>query len=221
MLTYDTKYVEIKLRDDINMLAQSFLPAPIQSVTLRDLGVAVPPSIMVNDLRNVVAMKTRRRSADEYLQNVKSKRKTSEVVTVEDVVEAERFLFGSSMAVIIPQVTSAVALLQNNEVLLAIQDLGTRIDNRLDRIDTRLSNSSAYDPGDTIIPPKLGEVDPPAAFPRTIQALTGLNDLDLLSRLEEYYTLPHRGALKARIRRVLRAYGIGVTITTADTRVIY
>jgi hypothetical protein len=44
-------------------------------------------------LRNVVAMKTRRRSADEYLQNVKSKRKTSEVVTVEDVVEAERFLF--------------------------------------------------------------------------------------------------------------------------------
>ena len=221
MLTYDTKYVEIKLRNDINMLAQSFLPAPIQSVTLRDLGVAVPPSIMVNDLRNVVAMKTRRRSADEYLQNVKSKRKTSEVVTVEDVVEAERFLFGSSMAVIMPQVTSAVALLQNNEVLLAIQDLGTRIDNRLDRIDTRLSNSSAYDPGDTIIPPKLGEVDPPAAFPRTIQALTGLNDLDLLSRLEEYYTLPHRGALKARIRRVLRAYGIGVTITTADTRVIY
>jgi len=218
------------------MLAQSFLPAPIQSVTLRDLGVAVPPSIMVNDLRNVVAMKTRRRVADEYLQNVKSKRKTSEVVTVEDVVEAERFLFGSTMAVIMPQVTSAVALLQNNnEVLLAIQDLGTRIDNRLDRIDTRLdridtcldridthlSNSSAYDPTDTIIPPKSGEVDPPAAFPRTIQALTGLNDLDLLSRLEEYYSLPHRGVLKARIRRVLRAYGIGVTITTADTRVIY
>ena len=81
------------------MLAQSFLPAPIQSVTLRDLGVAVPPSIMVNDLRNVVAMKTRRRVADEYLQNVKSKRKTSEVVTVEDVVEAERFLSGSTMAV--------------------------------------------------------------------------------------------------------------------------
>jgi len=211
------------------MLAQSFLPAPIQSVTLRDLGVAVPPSIMVNDLRNVVAMKTWRRVADEYLQNVKSKRKTSEVVTVEDVVEAERFLFGSTLAVIMPQVTSAVALLQNNnEVLLAIQDLGTRIDNRLDRIDTRLdridtrlSNSSAYDPRDTIIPPKSGEVDPPAAFPRTIQALTGLNDLDLLSRLEEYYSLPHRGVLKARIRRVLRAYGIGVTITTADTRVIY
>jgi hypothetical protein len=122
------------------------------------------------------------------------------------------------MAVIMPQVTSAVALLQNNnEVLLAIQDLGTR----LDRIDTRLSNSSAYDPRDTIIPPKSGEVDPPAAFPRTIQALTGLNDLDLLSRLEEYYSLPHRGVLKARIRRVLRAYGIGVTITTVDTRVIY
>ena len=204
------------------MLAQSFLPAPIQSATLRDLGVAVPPSIMVNDLRNVVAMKTWRRSADEYLQNVKSKRKTSEVVTVEDVVEAERFLFGSTLAVIMPQVTSAVALLQNNnEVLLAIQDLGTRldrIDSRLDRIDTRLSNSSAYDPRDTIIPPKSGEVDPPAAFPRTIQALTGLNDVGLLSRLEKYYSLPHRGVLKARIRRVLRAYGIGVTI---DTRVIY
>ncbi len=168
-------------------------------------------------------------------------------MTVEDVVEAERFLFGSTMAVIMPQVTSAVALLQNNnEVLLAIQDLGTRldridtcldridtrldridtrldrIDTRLDRIDTRLSNSSAYDPRDTIIPPKSGEVDPPAAFPRTIhQALTGLNNVDLLSRMEEYYSLSHRGVLKARIRRVLRAYGIGVTITTADTRVIY
>ena len=148
---------------------------------------------------------------------------------MEDVVEAERFLFGSTMAVIMPQVTSAVALLQNNnEVLLAIQDLGTRIDNRLDRIDTcldridtRLSNSSAYDPTDTIIPPKSGEVDPPAAFPRTIEALTGLNDVGLLSRLEKYYSLSHRGVLKARIRRVLRAYGIGVTITTADTRVIY
>jgi len=173
-----------------------------------------------------VAMNTRRRSADEYLQNVKSKKKTSEVVTVEDVVEAERFLFGSTMAVIMPQVTtSAVALLQNNnEVLLAIQDLGTRldrIDTCLDRIDTRLSNSSAYDPTDTIIPLKMGEVDPPAAFPRTIEALTGLNDVGLLSRLEEYYSLSHRGVLKARIRRVLRAYGIGVTITTADTRVIY
>jgi len=77
---------------------------------------------------------------------------------------------------------------------------------------------SAYDPRDTIIPPKSGEVDPPDVFPRTIQALTGLNDVDLLSRMEEYYALSHRGVLKARIRRVLRAYGIGVTI---DTRVIY
>ena len=81
-----------------------------------------------------------------------------------------------------------------NEVLLALQDLGTRLDKRLDRIDdrlngidTRLSNSSAYDPEDTIIPPKIGDVDPPALFPRTIQALTGLTDLRMLAQLETYY----------------------------------
>jgi len=89
-----------------------------------------------------------------------------------------------------------------------------RFDTCVDRIDTRLSNSSVYDPTDTIIPPKSGEVDPPDVFPRTIQALTGLNNVALLSRMEEYYSLSHRGVLKARIRRVLRAYGIGVTITT-------
>ena len=210
------------------MLAQSFLPSPIQSDSLRDLGVLVPPPIMVNDLMNVVAMKTRKREADEYLQNVRLKRKNTEDTNVEDIVEAERFLFGSTMAVIMPQVASSVALLQNNEILLAIQDLGTRLDNRLDRIDDRLngiddrlSNSSAYDPEDTIIPPKIGDVDPPALFPRTIQALTGLTDLRVLAQLETYYSLlPHPRALKDRIRRVLRAYGIGVTITTAVTRVI-
>ena len=37
-----------------------------------------------------------------------------------------------------------------------------RIDDRLNGIDTRLSNSSAYDPEDTIIPPKIGDVDPSA-----------------------------------------------------------
>ena len=40
-----------------------------------------------------------------------SRRRATEVVTVEDVVEAERFLFESTMAVIMPQVTSGVALL--------------------------------------------------------------------------------------------------------------
>jgi len=76
------------------------------------------------------------------------------------------------MAVIMPQVTSAVALLQNNnEVLLAIQDISTRIDwyigridTRLDGIDTRLSNSSAYGHEDTIISPKMGEVEPSIEF---------------------------------------------------------
>lgn len=94
------------------------------------------------------------READEYLQDVKSKRKTMEVTSVENLVMVEIYLFGSStMAVIILQVASGVALLQNNEVLLAIQDISTRIDRyfdkidtRLDGIDTRLSNSSAYGP---------------------------------------------------------------------------
>jgi len=219
------------------MIAQSFLQSPIQSASLRNQGVVVPPPIMVNDLRNTATMKTRRREADEYLQYVTSKRKNLEVTSVEDIIEAERYLFGSSMAIIMPQVTSTVAQLQNNELLLAIEGLGrginTRldginarldgIDTRLDGIDTRLSNSSAYEPGDAIIPPKIGDVEPPDNFPRTIQVLTGLTDLRLLVQLEGYYTLSHRGALKARIRRVLRAYGIGVTVTTTttDTRVIY
>jgi hypothetical protein len=76
------------------------------------------------------------------------------VTSVEDLVMVEIYLLGSStMAVIILQVASGVALLQNNEVLLAIQDISTRIDRyfdridtRLDGIDTRLSNSSAYGP---------------------------------------------------------------------------
>jgi len=40
-----------------------------------------------------------------------SRRRATEFMTVEDVVEAERFLFESTMAVIMPQVTSGVALL--------------------------------------------------------------------------------------------------------------
>ena len=51
---------------------------------------------------------------------------------------------------------------QNNEVLLAIQDISTRIDWYVDRIDIRLSNSSAYGPEDTIISPKMGEVVEPS-----------------------------------------------------------
>jgi hypothetical protein len=38
------------------------------------------------------------------------------------------------------------------------------IDTRLDGIDTRLSNSSAYGPQDTIISPKMGEVEPSIEF---------------------------------------------------------
>ena len=40
-----------------------------------------------------------------------SRRRATEFMTVEDVVEAERFLFESTMAVIMPQVTSGVSLL--------------------------------------------------------------------------------------------------------------
>jgi uncharacterized coiled-coil protein SlyX len=89
----------------------------------------------------------------------------------------------------------------------------TSVETRLTAIECRVSNLSAREPEDAIIPP-LSPLYGAAAndFPRTVGALMSLAPGELLSRVENFYNLPHTGSPKARISRVRKAYCIGLIV---------
>ena len=55
--------------------------------------------------------------------------------------------------------------------------------------------------------------DVPLNFPLTVRALKELEIGPDLTRVENYYSLPHTGSLSViRKKRILRTYGIGIVV---------
>ena len=101
---------------------------------------------------------------------------------------------------------------QIGPVLAAIEQLTASIDNRFDQIEKRLRNSTAFEDTDEVDPPQVGDQAPPLDFPRTVATVRALSGGELLERVENYYGLVHTSSLPIRVRRVHRAYGMGLLI---------
>ena len=126
---------------------------------------------------------------------------------------------------------------QEGNILAAIAELSTQMNNRFDAVENRLTavenrltvvenrltivearsfNSSAHDLADEVIPPKQGPNPPPNNFPTTIGAISALDIGDMLTEVENYYELDHIGGLKNRKNRIRRKYGFGIVTSLAE-----
>ena len=214
-----------------------YLESAAQSISLRDENIPPPIAINVGDLRDPAIISQRKREAENYLTDVKYKHSRFASASLDDVSEAERYSFGAKIATVMMEVSGAVPTLQNELMsvqltaiqasmatmqasmatmqasMATMQASMTSVETRLTAIECRVSNLSARETEDAIIPP-LSPLYGAAAndFPRTVGALMSLAPGELLSRVENFYNLPHTGSPKARISRVRKAYCIGLIV---------
>ena len=122
---------------------------------------------------------------------------------------------------LLPEISSAVNLIQGNEVMQVINNLQqanqltmqaiTNLQATLLTMEVKIFNSSAHEVDDVIVPPQMGQAIPPLEFPRTIRELIALTPGQLMTAIEQYYGLPHEGdAMAVRISRIRRAYNVGI-----------
>jgi len=218
-----------------------FLESAAQSIALRDENIPPPVSINVEDLMEPQILSQRKRQAEEYLIDVKYKNSRFISASLDDVSEAEQYLFGTKLAMTMMKVSAAVPALQNEGMsarldvltesirsmqtsivamqttMVAMQTtmvaMQTSVEMRLTAIERRITNLSSHELDDVVTPPPFyGKEDPPLNFPRTVGAVMALTPGDLLTRIENYYNLQHTGSIKARISRVRKAYCIGLTV---------
>jgi len=218
-----------------------FLESAAQSIALRDENIPPPVSINVEDLMEPQILSQRKRQAEEYLIDVKYKNSRFISASLDDVSEAEQYLFGTKLAMTMMKVSAAVPALQNEGMsarldvltesirsmqtsivamqtsIVAMQTtmvaMQTSVEMRLTAIERRITNLSSHELDDVVTPPPFyGKEDPPLNFPRTVGAVMALTPGDLLTRIENYYNLQHTGSIKARISRVRKAYCIGLTV---------
>jgi hypothetical protein len=178
-------------------------------------------------------MKSRKRVADTYMDSLTIERgRFPRSISLNDYSEAQRYSVGIYVADLLPEISSAVNLIQGNEVMEAINNLQqanqltiqaitnlqlTMQANQLTMqatlrtMEVKICNSSAHEVVDVIVPPQMGEAIPPLEFPRTIRELMALTPGQLMTAIEQYYGLPHEGdAMAVRISRIRRAYNVGI-----------
>lgn len=187
------------------------IPKPQQSAPLQLEAIQSPPSMTVAGGLDPVVMTTRKRKGREYHHNVVAERQST------DLDEARRYDLSTqpvgnvSLGQIIPAVQLAPAL-------SAITQLFILMNQRLAQMDQILHNSTAYDDADDVKPPQRGDIAPPDDFPTTVAGVRALSG-NLLTRVENYYGLAHTSSLAARVRRVRRAYGIGLVVINSTSLV--
>ena len=135
---------------------------------------------------------------------------------------------------LLPEISSAVNLIQGNEVMQvinnlqqanqltmqAITNLQLTMQATLRTMEVKIFNSSAHEVDDVIVPPQMGEAIPPLEFPRTIRELIALTPGQLMTAIEQYYGLPHEGdAMAVRISRIRRAYNVGIIMMDREEMV--
>jgi len=186
------------------MAAVILVPAPERSAVLlrQRRSIIAPDNLLSTDLGDGLAAK--RTAAHNYHRVVKNKRKEMNGIMTSDVDNASDYLVGVQVATYAPQV---MPIINNEPVLAAIAQLGQE----LRELRSTIFNSSANDNEDQIIPPKRGQHPPPPDFPTTLLALKQICG-DLLNRIEDYYELGHQGTIPLRVKRVRRAFGVGVLI---------
>ena len=218
------------------------LRSPVQSVGLRARNIAAPPELLHTDVRNVALMKSRKRVADTYMDSLTIERgRFPRSISQNDYSEAQRYSVGIYVADLLPEISSAVNLIQGNEVMQAINNLQqanqltiqaitnlqlTMQANQLTMqatlrtMEVKICNSSAHEVDDAIVPPQMGEAIPPLEFPRTIRELMALTPGQLMTAIEQYYGLPHEGdAMAVRISRIRRAYNVGIIMMDREEMV--
>jgi len=90
-----------------------FLEPAAQSIALRDENIPPPVSINVEDLMEPQILSQRKRQAEEYLIDVKYKNSRFISASLDDVSEAEQYLFGTKVAMAMMKVSAALPTLQN------------------------------------------------------------------------------------------------------------
>ena len=209
--------------------AEVILRSPRQSRLLAR-NIAAPPELLHNDILNVAVMTSRKRVADRYMVSLTTERSQfPRSITQDDYSEAQRYSVGIYVADLLPVISSGVNLIQGNEVMEAINNLQLTMQanqqatlrtmqaNQLSMqatlrtMEVKISNSSAHEVDDAIVPPQMGEAVPPLEFPRTIRDLMALIPGQLMTAIEQYYGLPHEeDAVAVRISRIRRAYNVGI-----------
>jgi len=190
------------------MAAVILVPAPERSAVLlrQRRSICAPDNLLSTDLGDGLAAK--RTAAHNYHRVVKNKRKEMNGIMTSDVDNASDYLVGVQVATYAPQV---MPIINNEPVLAAIAQLGQELRQELRELRSTIFNSSTNDNEDNIIPPKRGQRPPPHDFPTTVLALKQIHG-DLLNRIEDYYELGHQGTIPLRLKRVRRAFGVGVLI---------
>ena len=204
--------------------------SPVRSEQLMLMGNPPNPPgpVYRTDLNNQAQLRTLIQQAEDYtaeLKYLKRKRATENSVTMEDTTHSESFRMKLEIACQIPlSIANIPAVQQEGNVLAAIAQLSTQMNNRFAVVENRLAvvenrlavvemrsfNSSAHELADEVIPPQHGLNPPPNTFPTTIGAISTLECGQLLTQIENYYGLGHTGGLIIRKNRIRRKYGFGI-----------
>lgn len=197
-----------------------FFALPAQSHALQQENLPPPANILVGDTAELLGAK--RKAGKEYLAMVELKRNKFEVgVTLDDVMNASSYVTACTVAELLPKIAQSVP--QQQEILGAIQNLGTELRDELGQIrrdgvnnSKRSYNVTAVFDNDDIQTPLMYDqagvlIPAPAEVPATLGELRALAGASLAATVA-YLDLPAAGTADERRRKVKRAYGIGVQV---------
>eukprot|EP01031_Cornospumella_fuschlensis_P028121 gene28121-33956_t len=194
----------------------SFIAAPLQSEALQNENLPPPNAILNADLNNPHTLRIKKRAAVAYFDGVMGKRQRTDNATRADVEEAERHLFGSKIAEIMPQISAQAVpvnlqplqqlilqlqqqmqqqMQQIQQQIQQIQQQIQQIQQQNDNVNARLYNASAAFHSDTLTPPPYGGQLVPGNFPTTFSGILALSAAEL-TVVENYYGLGHAGTLQ-------------------------
>ena len=166
--------------------------------------IVSPGSILDTDIsRNIGAKRTATRA---YTRAVKALSITNNSVTKDDLGHAKEYSIAVEVASLVPKISRKIVTASYADIVRQFNN----INNKLDNMEVILSNSSATDNADTIIPPKnIDNDDEIASLPRTIAQLVTIDD-PALALCEAFYGLeaPNGATLQARRRALRRKYGV-------------
>jgi hypothetical protein len=92
-----------------------FLHAPVQSDGLAG-ALARPPNIVFADLPNAAIISSRKREAEVYSHDVSRQRLVDDGILISDVSAATDYSFGCQVASMMPQISSAAAVVNSDRI---------------------------------------------------------------------------------------------------------
>mmetsp|Transcript_22867 Transcript_22867/g.20769 ORF Transcript_22867/g.20769 Transcript_22867/m.20769 type:complete len:220 (+) Transcript_22867:25-684(+) len=215
----------------------SFVESPVQSEELQNnhyhgvvFPLDVPLPLLVADINNNEIIQDRKRQANTYENELKSRKLMRLEVTDNDVLESQKYTIGLVIAEHLPSIQNSLVFPQIGgnqiqEIIGLLNQMNGRfnqIDGRLNQIELLIDNNhrklSNMVGGDNhpLIPlrningllPNDPGLENPVEFPQSLFALTASNDHGYINSLMLFYGLPNEENITLRKAALRRHFGL-------------